>query len=306
MNNSPQQVPFAFEYFTAGTSISPIILEKMRLLLLARMEKDYAYHTQVIVTGDLQKTVTQRTSNSPYTTKRGSGDVAAVTLFGQGKVDIVFPLRYVQPVLEDILLHNVAHEAVHANLKLSGDIIANVNARKKRPTIAATFADLAAYLIEEYLAEYIAQEIPAPDWDVTSEEMVSVVEHLLDELATMPSVKTSQEAEQAASIAITALRVFWKKLIYLVAQLHTEDALTYELPDDIELLDEWQFYIEPYWDDFLVTLQALPKSQDIDIEPLDLLIEKLASLLQDWAGFIGTTFKDNPDGSWFFSRSIFL
>ncbi len=272
----------------------------------------YLSKTRIVMTADFIQSVRSRQENpeQDYTLERGSGLVAGKTMQPNkdGIVDIIFHLYLLTPqekpdiaAERDLHIEHVGrHEAVHAYLHHLGTESFDVDRREEFGSAMREFIAMASEQAEEHLAEYIAiGDSQKENWANAKsiEDALNALEGVLE--AELPMTDSGIDYGKAMYMIFSAFHILWKALVFLAAELRKDDTFQ-ELPDDIAQLENWKYYVAPWWNEYLRLLSRIPMSLDVDTQGTDEVVKDLAKFLQKWAAELGYDFHDTPDGNgWF-------
>lgn len=267
--------------------------------------------TRIVMTADFIKSVEARQNTEhKYSIERGSGIVAGKTMQPDknGIVDVIFHLYLLAPqdnpdISADRDLHIVhvgIHEAVHAHLHHLNTNPFDVDRREDFPYAMRQFIFMASEQAEEHLAEYTSiGNGHRQNW-TNPEAVESALRALEDVLeAKLPMTHDSIDYSKAVHTIFGAFRIMWKALVFLAAELRDGDMFR-EIPNEVAKLEVWQYYIAPWWNEYLELLGKIPTSLDVDIQRTDRVVKDLAEYLQTWSAELGYDFHDTSNGDgWF-------
>jgi hypothetical protein len=272
--------------------------------ILATLPTGDSSKIQVVITANFTKSVSSRQSTGRmFDMKRGSGVVAGKTMppNKDGVVDILLPLQFV--LLGDIedVKHIGIHEAVHAQLHLSGTQPFDVHVREKFGPAMTDFVAMAGEQIEEHLAEQISSSISARKNWTDPKDMSSALTAFDDALTTqLPAIpQDANYFAQGMHVTFSAYNVLWKALAFLAAELRTGDVFS-DVPNTITALSLWKNSVEPYWAGYLNIIGEVPMTMDVDVQKTDMIVKRLAEYLQQWSMDQGFDYHDTPDGQGYF------
>ena len=270
--------------------------------------------TRVVLTGDLVRSVTDRTTGQgrPYSLEIGAGTVMGKTMRATTDriVDILIPIYDVLPSGEDdgalrdrYSRHVAAHEAVHASMFHLGTDPFDAHLRRRCGPATAQYVAMAGEQVEEHLAEFLANQVARRASCATAEVMRDAFDAWLTALRVdIPALPEDDPEyyQKGWLITFSALHILWKLLAYVAAELRDGDDFR-PVPAEVSVIEEWSRYIAPWWEAHLRLLATIPMTVEVDVAATDRVVLEMGAHLQRWALGLGFDFHDLDDGAWFSS-----